>query len=174
MVMAELNIYEGKIKVHPVYGLVTQGYYYELMNMKKILIIGQAPPSPTTYQEVPYSTTLLYDMLGWVGITKERAQDMFEFEAMTDKFPGYGASGHKPPSKAEALYHYSHVLIHKIANADKIILLGSVAKNFFEEADLFHTNRRWLCLIHPSRRNYDRIMKDKAGITKELDHFLQE
>lgn len=50
----------------------------------KIIIIGQAPPA--VKQIVPYDTTLLYDMFSWVNISKEQAQELFEFEAMVDFF----------------------------------------------------------------------------------------
>lgn len=40
--------------------------------MKKILIIGQAPPLQK--QDVPYDTTMLYEWLSEIGISKEKAQ----------------------------------------------------------------------------------------------------
>lgn len=54
------------------------------MGRNKILIIGQAPPAVN--QRVPYDTTLLYDIFEWVGIDKEQAQNMFDFDAVYNKF----------------------------------------------------------------------------------------
>lgn len=139
-----------------------------------ILIIGQAPPA--VKQAVPYDTTLLYTMLEWVGITKDQAQTMFEFEAMTGTFPGKGKSGHLKPTPAAMREHYENVLRSKIICADKIIVLGAVAREALRGSDIlnFKSHENILCLIHPSRRNYSKLMKAKEGITEQLKAFLNK
>ena len=87
--------------------------------MKKILIIGQAPPA--VKQDVPYDTTLLYVMLSWVGISKEKAQEIFDFEAMTDTFPGHSSTrnGHAVPSYFVMEVYYNNILEEKIKTTEK-------------------------------------------------------
>ncbi len=140
--------------------------------MNKILIIGQAPPA--VKQEFPYDTTLLYDILGWVGISKEQAQEMFEFEAMTDKFPGHGVNGHLKPSKAEMLRYYFAVLSNKIATAKRVIVLGNVAAEALIDFGAFieYPSHHVFYMIHPSKRNYSKIMAQKENLTKTLDKFI--
>lgn len=137
----------------------------------KILIIGQALPA--VKQQYPYDTTLWYDWLSEIGISKEQAQEMFEFEAMTDKFPGHGKSGHLKPSMDEMDRHYRDKLGWKILLADKIILLGNVPRDYFEGRGLMKSvAAQKLCLIHPSRRNYDRYMQNKEEIISSLKQFI--
>jgi uracil-DNA glycosylase len=139
----------------------------------KILIIGQAPPLKT--QSVPYDSTLLYTMLEWAGISKEKAQEMFEFEAITNEFPGLNKNnGHKAPSVRAMYHHWDSGLNKKVAAADKILILGEVARKFiFEKGRPLATlDKRAICLDHPSRRNYSRIMKNKESITETLKQFL--
>lgn len=135
--------------------------------MEKILIIGQAPLA--VKQVFPYDTTMLYVMLSWVGITNVQAQSMFEFEAVCNVFPGHGANGHNKPTREQMDKHWNDTLETKVQAANKVILLGNVAKEYF-----YSKQKTWSCnlqvveLIHPSRRNYDRIMKDKNKIIKKL------
>jgi uracil-DNA glycosylase len=138
----------------------------------KILIIGQAPPA--VKQALPYDTTLLYDMLGWVGIDKATAQTMFEFEAMVDTFTGHGTNGHLLPTDADMREHYLIVLKDKIEKADKILVLGKVAENALISFGAFNfaTNKKVLYMIHPSKRNYNKIMNTKDEIIKSLNHFF--
>jgi len=141
--------------------------------MEKILIIGQAPPLKS--QAVPYDSTLLYTMLDWAGISKEQAQDMFDFEAVTSEFPGLNKSnGHKPPSLRSMYDHWDSGLHKKFCAADRVLILGEVARKFiFEKGRPITTlDKKVLCLDHPSRRNYSRIMKNKDLITETLKLLL--
>ena len=141
----------------------------------KILIIGQAPPA--VKQTLPYDTTLLYDMLEWAGISKAVAQEIFEFEALIDKFPGFVDGGHRVPSIEEINNHYKNVLADKIKAADKILVLGRVAETYLTHTVSYldsYPDKRFLFLIHPSRRNYDRIMEQKDYITTQLKSFIYE
>jgi len=140
--------------------------------MSKILIIGQAPPA--VKQIFPYDTTMLYDWLYECGITKEWAQELFEFEAMTNTFPGFDAhGGHKKPSLNEMSAHYDEFLRHKIGVAKKIILLGNVPKEFLRGTSIWHNNSiKILCLIHPSRRNYTLYMANKSKLIGNLKNFI--
>lgn len=145
--------------------------------MKKILVIAQAPPSPTVIQKYPMDTTMWPEWLKECNITLEQAQEMFEFEAMTDKFPGHGKSGHKVPGIEEMQTYYTQVLLRKIREFDRVILLGNVPKDFF---NTYHTvlndkpKTAILCLIHPSRRNYDRYMQNKEQIINSLKEFINK
>ena len=134
--------------------------------MEKILIIGQAPPA--VKQKIPYDTTLLYEMLSWINISKEKAQELFEFEAMSDKFPGYGVSGHLTPSTESVMHHWNSVLKQKVENADKIILLGKFACDWFYHLNQNSKDKKVINLVHPSKRNTGIIMRTKAQITHQL------
>lgn len=136
----------------------------------KILIIGQAPTNQP--QKVPYDTTLLYDMLGWVGITKEQAQDMFDFDALVDKFPGLNNDGHLIPKMSEIQAHYRKVLKPKIQKADKIIVLGRIAEGYIRERESLYPDKEFLYMIHPSRRNYAQVHREKEQIIKKLKQFI--
>jgi hypothetical protein len=136
--------------------------------MKDYLIIGQAPPA--VKQSLPYDTTMLYEMLSWCGIRKDQAQDIFDFDAMTDKFPGFGKSGHKPPSLIEMRQHYDNCLYWKIESSKGVIVLGNVAKEALIKFGFDHTNSAFI--IHPSRRNYARIMKDQGRITNVIKQVI--
>lgn len=143
--------------------------------MNKILIIGQAPPA--VKQEFPYDTTLLYEILSWVGISKEQAQTMFEFEAMSDKFPGFSAkkgAGHLKPSGKDMINHWNTTLQAKVQDAEKIIVLGAVAKETLQDYGLnaLVVPEQVLFMMHPSTRNTAAIKKNKASIIKQLTDFL--
>lgn len=143
--------------------------------MKKILLIGQAPPAQK--QEVPYDSTLLYEMLSWIGIDKNLAQRTFEFEAMTDKFPGYDDKGrHMSPNQEVMENYYKNVLSGKINEHGKVILLGNLSRDFFRKKriSILHPNAKFISVIHPSKRNYASIMNSKHLIIQQLKHFIFE
>lgn len=137
----------------------------------KILIIGQAPPAQK--QEYPYDTTLLYDMLKWVGITKEQAQDMFDFEAMASSLRGVKNGQHLKPLKKEMKTHWQSVLLGKVKSANKIILLGTVAKETCTEFGVRYWCKNILELPHPSRRNYVLIMGKKGRNYTAIKRFFE-
>lgn len=137
----------------------------------KILIIGQAPPA--VKQSVPYDTTLLYDVLSWVGINKEQAKNIFEFEAVSNEFPGHGKIGHLKPSKESMNIHWENTLRDKFKTADKVIILGNVAAEYIE-SKIFFYNAKVLKLIHPSKRNFSRIVNQRENITKQLKEFIND
>lgn len=142
------------------------------MKFTKILIIGQAPPAVN--QRVPYDTTMLYEMLSWVDITKEDAQNIFEFDAVYNKFPGYGPNKeHLKPTQQQMDEYWEQELEEKVQLADKIILLGNVSKDFINsKPKTWSSNKQFLELIHPSRLNYNRIMENKKSITNKLKEFI--
>lgn len=137
----------------------------------KILIIGQAPP--ISEQDLPYDTTMLYDWLKSVGINKLDAQKYFDFEAVSNVFPGVNKQGgHKPPTMKAIKSHWP-VLESKIQLSDKVWLLGSVASK------VFHTMpKTWSCniqvleTIHPSKRNCHAYSQDKENILYKIKQFI--
>lgn len=143
--------------------------------MNKILVIGQAPPA--VKQEYPYDTTLLYEMLLWAGIGKIEAQELFEFDALTNEFPGHDKKGgHKKPSRQAIDRYFAETLCEKLMKREKIIALGALAIfEYTRQSSFFVT---WpcyydkdipvLCLPHPSKRNYALIHKNKEKITELL------
>jgi uracil-DNA glycosylase len=141
--------------------------------MSKILIIGQAPPA--VKQIVPYDTTMLYEILEWVDITKEEAQNIFEFDAVYNEFPGRDklTGSHLQPTQQQMDLYWDKVLETKVQLANKVILLGNVARNFINsKPKTWSCNTEFLELIHPSRLNYNRIIQNKEIITKQLKEFL--
>jgi uracil-DNA glycosylase len=139
--------------------------------MNKILIIGQAPAKQE--QQVPYDTTLLYTMLEWVGISKDKAQDIFEFEAVSNVFPGSNEIGHLKPSKEAMDRHWNETLEMKVQCADKVWLLGNVAKEYFySKPKTYSCNLEILETCHPSKRNYSRIMSDKEKLSSAIKEFV--
>lgn len=119
-------------------------------------------------------------MLEWVGISKEQAQDMFEFDAISSEFPGKTkTNGHKKPSKEAIKSHFKNVLERKLIDHDKIILLGrSAIDEIMPDASFFQIAQNGLLmdyaliLPHPSRRNYSLIMNRKDRITELLKRFI--
>lgn len=137
----------------------------------KILIIGQAPPAVN--QKVPYDTTQLYDWLAACGVSKEAAQDMFIFEAVSNTFPGLnGTGGHKIPTLDDVKKHWPVIEAH-LQDVDKVILLGAVAAQYYMTIP-----RTWSCtiqelfLIHPSKRNIDRFNQNRDRILSDLKNFI--
>lgn len=136
----------------------------------KILIIGQAPGFQK--QNVPYDTTMLYTWLDECGISKESAQDIFDFEAVSNVFPGFDANGgHLKPSLDAMLRHWQTTLEGKVIRSDKIILLGNAAKEFFYSQPKSR-NLNILELPHPSKRNYALYQKNKVKILTSLKEFM--
>lgn len=141
-------------------------------NKHRILVIGQAPAKRE--QKVPYDTTLLYSMLEWVGISKEQAQDMFEFEALSNEFPGLSKPGHHAkPAKENIEKHWKQELEIKVQLADKVWLLGEfVKKTFYNFPKTWSCNLQIMETYHPSRRNYSKIMAQKETLTEQIKNFI--
>lgn len=138
----------------------------------KTLIIGQAPSAAT--QSLPYDTTLLYSWLEEVGISKEAAQDIFEFEAIYNKFPGFDANGgHLKPTIEQMNEHWDEVLETKVQLADKIWVLGNVARDYINSKDkTWGCDTEWLYTIHPSKRNWNLYQQKKKSIINSIKDFL--
>lgn len=137
----------------------------------KILIIGQAPGKRE--QKVPYDTTMLYEMLSWVGIEKDSAQHLFEFEAVSCEFPGSEGAKHFKPTKEQMDKHWMNTLETKVQIANTIILLGNVARDYFySKPRTYSCNTQVFSLIHPSYRNRARINAGKEDIISILKAAL--
>lgn len=141
--------------------------------MTKILIIGQAPALKT--QKLPYDSTMLYIMLEWIGITKEKAQTMFEFEAISNIYNGSKNGKHIKPTKEQMNSHWVNTLETKVQAAEKIWLIGNVAKEYFHsKPKTWSCNLEILETIHPSRINWFRIMPKKDELTEHLKNFIND
>lgn len=140
----------------------------------KILVIGQAPPAQA--QEVPYDTTMMYDWLQELGISKEQAQEMFEWDAVYDKFPGFTWAGqHKIPSKQQMDEYWNRELETKIMSVDKVWLVGRVASEYF-----WSKEKTWSCnlkvheTMHPSLRNIHKYKLCKDDFLAGLKQFIND
>lgn len=137
--------------------------------MQKILIIGQAPPA--VKQKYPYDTTMLYDWLKECNITVDEAQELFEFEAVSNKFPGFGKGGHKLPSQEDMDNHWKETLREKVVNSQKIWILGNVPRDYLlTKSEVL--SKVFLVTIHPSKRNSDRFNKQKSSIISQIKKFI--
>lgn len=136
--------------------------------MSKILIIGQAPPA--VKQNFPYDTTMLYDWLLELGITKEKAQELFLFDAVSDQFPGFNKNGgHKKPSWEMFVEYWTLELKQRVEESRSIIVLGNVAKEYLSLMDI---KKPMIFLIHPSKRNFSLYKKNKGEILNKLKSVL--
>lgn len=177
--LARTNEYTAKSLVNYINSKkVHQAYTYEQfenithIKMGKILIIGQALPA--VKQTVPYDTTMLYDWLSELGISVDQAQEMFEFDAVYGSFTGFDANGgHLKPTQQQMDEHWKNVLETKVQLADKVWLLGNVARDYIASKP-----KTWSCAtvflntIHPSKRNADRYYKNKHVILHDIKQFL--
>lgn len=140
--------------------------------MKKILVIGQAPPAKV--QKFPYDTTMLYYWLAECGIDMIDAQEMFEWEAIYDKFPGWNeVGGHNQPTKEQMAEHWP-VLEEKIQGVDKVWLLGNVAETYFNsKPKTWSCNLEVIKTMHPSMRNFGYYMRTKKELIDKIKNFLK-
>lgn len=136
--------------------------------MDKILIIGQAPPA--VKQGVPYDTTMLYEWFSELGISKEEAQNIFDFDAVYDKFPGFSNNGgHLKPNESQMEDYWQRELKQKTDNCKSIIVLGACARDFLKTKNI---DKQISFTIHPSRRNYSLYIKNKSDIIRTIkEHF---
>lgn len=130
----------------------------------KILIIGQAPPA--VKQTLPYDTTMLYDWFNEIGVSKEIALQLFDFDAVYDKFPGFNSNGgHLTPSKEQMEDYWARELEDKVNNAKSILCLGACARDFLKTKEI---NKTIEYLIHPSKRNLHYYNTNKDFILNKL------
>lgn len=143
--------------------------------MEKILIIGQALPA--VKQEVPYDTTMLYDWLNEVGVSKEEAQEMFEFDAVFGQFTGFDSNGgHLKPTKQQMEDHWEGSLASKTIGVKKIWIVGRVAEEFLREKGVYKGmfGKDVITTIHPSKRNFSLYTKNKEVFLRKLKEFLNK
>lgn len=140
--------------------------------MTKILVIGQAPPA--VKQKLPYDTTMFYDWLSDIGISKERAQNLFDFDAVYDKFPGYSESGHKTPSDSQMNEYWERSLRDKVLKSSKIWVVGNVAMKFLTDKENFISEKKLLFTMHPSKRNMDAFRKVKPVMLERIKRFIYD
>lgn len=135
----------------------------------KILIIGQA--SPAVKQGVPYDSTMLYEWFNELGISKEKAQELFDFDAVYDKFPGRDGGGHKKPTEAQMEDYWQRSLKDKVLSHNKILIFGNVAHDFLMNKK--EIENRWVAkTIHPSRLNFNLYNKNKNQILNTIKSLL--
>lgn len=138
----------------------------------KILIIGQALPAVP--QSLPYDTTQLYDWLEAIGVSKESAQGIFDFDAVYGAFTGFDTNGgHLKPTQEQMDKYWDDVLETKVQLADKVWVLGNVPRDYINSKDkTWSCDTEWLYTIHPSKRNADRFNKSKDTILKSIKSFV--
>lgn len=136
--------------------------------INKTLIIGQAPAF--VEQKLPYDTTMLYEWFNEIGISKERSQELFLFDAVYDQFPGFNKNGgHKKPTWEQFIEYWTFSLKQKTIECKSIIVLGNVAKEYLS---LMKIDKPMIFLIHPSKRNYSLYNKNKEEILSKLKSVL--
>lgn len=140
--------------------------------MVKILLIGQAPPA--VKQQLPYDTTMLYDWLSECGVSKEQAQSMFQFDAIYGQFPGFDSNGgHLKPTEEQMDQHWDNHLELEVQVADKVWILGNVAKNYIDTKEkTWSCNTEFLYTIHPSKRNFSLYLRNKQQIINSIRAFI--
>lgn len=140
----------------------------------KILVIGQAPPA--VKQGVPYDTTMLYDWLSEIGITKEQAQFLFEWEAVYDRFPGFTKSGaHAVPTEAMMDLYWRNTLGKKVLECNKIWVVGNVARDYLlKKHEKIVEKKTLLFTMHPSKRNMDAFKKVKGVMLDRIKNFIND
>lgn len=137
--------------------------------MNKILIIGQAPPAAK--QSIPYDTTMLYDWFREIGISKDDALNIFSFDAVYDKFPGFSSSGgHLTPTIHQMDDYWNRSLREKVETSNSILVLGSCARDFLLTKNI---QKRMEFIIHPSKRNYSLYIKHKEEILNKLSNLIK-
>lgn len=140
--------------------------------MDKILIIAQAPPLKG--QSKPMDSTLLGMWLNDAGFSFDNLEDIFEFEAVYNEFPGKTASGsHKAPTRAQ-MDTYWPTLREKVLKAKKIWLMGKTAHDyvFTEKNRVIGVGRQVISTLHPSRRNLHKYRQDKEAIIKTIQYLF--
>lgn len=136
--------------------------------MRKILIIGQAPPLQK--QILPYDTTMLYNWFNELGISKEEALNIFMFDAVYDKFPGISKNGgHLKPNNEQMNDYWQRGLKEKVYNAKSILVLGACAREFLLTKNI---NKKIAYIIHPSKRNYSLYLKNKETILNTISELI--
>lgn len=138
---------------------------------KKILIVGQSLPA--VKQKLPYDTTMLYEWLKELNITKEEAQSLFEFDAVYGYgFLGFNSDGsHKLPTQEDKDKYWSEVLKKKVQETDKIWIVGKVAEGFLlSKGAVF--DKDFIITPHPSYRNRALYNRNKKSILNKIKGLI--
>jgi uracil-DNA glycosylase len=97
----------------------------KILGSKRIgIFIGQAPPEKN--YDIPFAKTRLYDWFEQCGLDKNSLLNLFEFDALVDKFPGKKNKQHLEPSEKDILNHIPWLL--KKIQKQKIKLVVPVGK----------------------------------------------
>jgi len=144
---------------------------FEDLTIQKILVIGQALPA--VKQKYPYDTTMFYDWLIECGVSKEKAQEIFDFEAVYNKFPGFAqGGGHKVPTVEQMDEHWPE-LESKLKSSDKVWILGNVAFDYiYSKPRTWAHNMHVIRTMHPSKMNLNRYRRDKEKILSQIKIIL--
>lgn len=138
---------------------------------KKILIVGQSLPA--VKQELPYDTTMLYEWLNEVGVSKNMAQDMFEFDAVYGYgFLGFNSDGsHKLPTQDDKDKYWNEVLKDRVKGADKIWIVGKVAEGFLLSKGVVF-DKDIIITPHPSYRNRALYNRNKEAVLNKIKGLI--
>jgi uracil-DNA glycosylase len=134
----------------------------------KILIIGQAPPA--NKQLIPYDSTMLYEWLEMIGVSKNDALDIFYFDAVYDKFPGYNSNGgHLKPTEKQMDDYWDRELRLRVNDCKAILVLGACARDYLKSKNI---DKPISFTIHPSKRNYSLYLKNKDSILNKIRNLI--
>lgn len=138
---------------------------------KKILIVGQSLPA--VKQKLPYDTTMLYEWLEEVGVSKSEAQDLFEFDAVYGfGFLGFNPDGsHKIPTQDDKDKYWNEVLKEKVKRVDKIWIVGRVAEGFLLSKGVVF-EKDIITTPHPSHRNRALYNRNKESILYKIKGLI--
>lgn len=113
-----------------------------------------------------------------VGITRNDAQQIFEFQAVYNEFPGRDAKGgHLKPTQEQMSHHWITFLQDRVAIYNRIWILGKIASDFIydrmSENRSIYYGKHFLRTIHPSRMNFALYQKKKKEIINSIETFLK-
>lgn len=120
-------------------------------------------------------------MLAEIGVNKEQAVAIFDFDALSDKFLGKNKNGGHNVPKSEDIECHFPSLYMKADKYKKVICFGRKAVNEWARGDFYSTSPsrfgediKVLSLPHPSRRNYMLLKNNWEQIVRLLNEFVNK
>lgn len=141
------------------------GPIYQLSDMAKILIIGQAPGRKVEESGIPFADKSGEKLREWMGVSEEKFySEKIAILPMDFYYPGKGKTGDLPPRKFIAEEYHPEIL-KLMPNIKLTILIGQYAMKYYlratEKANLTETVRafqdylpEYFPIVHPSPLNF--------------------